>query len=55
MAEAEVAGVASLKHAGMLVLTSIDRAQFTAAIASANPEFEKLFGRERIEQIRGSA
>ena len=54
-ADAEVAGVALLKQAGMQVLTGIDRARFTAAMASANPEFEKLFGRERIEQIRGSA
>lgn len=51
-AEAEITGVAALKQAGMQVLTGIDRARFVAAMASATPEFENLFGRQRIEQIR---
>jgi tripartite ATP-independent transporter DctP family solute receptor len=51
-AEAEASGVAALTQAGMQVLAGIDRARFTAAMAAATPEFEKLFGRQRIEQIR---
>jgi len=54
-AEAEVGGVAALKQAGMQVQTSIDRAAFIAAIAPATPEYEKLFGRQQIEQIRHAA
>ncbi len=54
-AQAEVTGVAALKTAGMQVLTGIDRARFAAAMASATPQFEKLFGRQRIEQIRYAA
>lgn len=54
-AEAEIAGVAALKQAGMQVLTGIDRARFVAAMAAATPEFEKLFGKQRIEQLRQAA
>lgn len=54
-AAAETTGVVALKQAGMQVLPSIDRARFSAAMASANPEFEKLFDRQRIEQIRHAA
>ena len=53
-AAAEGSGVAGLKQAGMQVLPGIDRARFAAAMASANPEFDKLFGRQRIEQIRAA-
>ena len=53
-AAAEETGIAGLKQAGMQVLPSIDRARFVAAMAGANPEFEKLFGRERIAQIRAA-
>jgi TRAP-type C4-dicarboxylate transport system substrate-binding protein len=51
-AQAEADGVAALRQAGMTVQASIDRAAFAAAMAGANPEFEKRFGRELIEQIR---
>jgi tripartite ATP-independent transporter DctP family solute receptor len=54
-AEAEASGVAALKQAGMQVLTGIDRARFIAAMAPANPEFDKLFGQPRIEAIRRAA
>ncbi len=54
-ATAETSGVAALKQTGMQVLPGIDRARFVAAMASATPEFEKMFGRQRIEQIRGAA
>jgi len=53
--KAEATGVAVLKAAGMEVLTSIDRARFAAAMASAAPEFEAMFGRQRIDQIRRAA
>ena len=39
----------------MQVLTGIDRARFAAAMASAMPEFETLFGKSRIEEIRSAA
>jgi tripartite ATP-independent transporter DctP family solute receptor len=51
-ADAEATGVAALKQAGMQVMPDIDRARFVAAMASATPEFDTLFGRQRIEQIR---
>jgi TRAP-type C4-dicarboxylate transport system substrate-binding protein len=51
-AQAEATGVAMLKSAGMEVLTSIDRTRFATAMAPATPEFEKMFGRQQIEQIR---
>jgi len=54
-AEAEVSGVAALQQAGMQVQPSVDRARFTAAMASANPDFEKLFGKQRIDEIRNAA
>ncbi len=54
-AEAEISGVAALTQAGMQVQAGIDRARFTAAMESAAPEFDKLFGRQRIEQIRHAA
>ncbi len=53
-AAAETTGVATLKQAGMQVLPGIDRAAFSTAMAAATPEFEKLFGRQRIEQIRAA-
>jgi tripartite ATP-independent transporter DctP family solute receptor len=54
-AEAEATGVAALKQTGMQVVSGIDRARFAAAMAPARPEFEKMFGKQRIEQIQGAA
>jgi tripartite ATP-independent transporter DctP family solute receptor len=51
-AEAEVAGVAALQQAGMVVQSTIDRTHFASAMAPANAEFEKRFGRELIERIK---
>jgi tripartite ATP-independent transporter DctP family solute receptor len=51
-ADAESSGVAALKQAGMQVLADIDRTRFAAAMAGANPEFEKRFGKTLIEQVR---
>jgi tripartite ATP-independent transporter DctP family solute receptor len=50
--DAETAGLAVLQQGGMVVQSNIDKAQFAAAMASANPGFEKLFGRDLIEKIR---
>ena len=50
--DAEVAGVAALRQAGMTVQSEIDRARFASAMAAAMPEFEAKFGRDRIEQIK---
>lgn len=54
-ADAEVAGVKALQQGGMTVQTGIDRARFASAMAAANPEFEKRFGRELIERIKKTA
>jgi tripartite ATP-independent transporter DctP family solute receptor len=53
--EAETAGVTALRQAGMAVQSSIDRARFASAMATANAEFENRFGRELIERIRKAA
>jgi TRAP-type C4-dicarboxylate transport system substrate-binding protein len=54
-AGAEASGVAVLKRGGMQVQDSIDRQAFIAAMAPANPEFETLFGRQRIDEVRNAA
>ncbi len=51
-ADAEARGVAALAQAGMKVTTEIDRAAFVAAMAPANPEFEKRFGADVIAKLR---
>src|SRR6185437_11939645 len=51
-AEAEKSGVAQLAQSGMSVTTNVDRAQFAAAMASANPIFSQKFGADLIQQIR---
>jgi len=51
-AQAEVDGVTALRESGMTVQTGIDRAAFAAAMASANPAFEKSFGPDLIAQIK---
>jgi TRAP-type C4-dicarboxylate transport system substrate-binding protein len=51
-ADAQSAGVVALQQAGMTVQTSIDRGSFAGAMAGANAEFEKRFGRDLIERIR---
>jgi tripartite ATP-independent transporter DctP family solute receptor len=53
--ESETSGVEALKQAGMQVQASIDRAQFVAALAPADPEFEKMFGKDHISDIRHAA
>jgi tripartite ATP-independent transporter DctP family solute receptor len=54
-ARAEVDGVGALRQAGMTVQTSIDRASFAAAMAGANPGYEKAFGADIIARIRQTA
>ena len=53
-AEAATAGVVALGKAGMKVQREIDAARFAAAMAGANAEFEKRFGRDLIEKIKQS-
>jgi tripartite ATP-independent transporter DctP family solute receptor len=54
-AQADATGGAALKAAGMQIVTSIDRARFVAAMSPANPDLDKLFDRQRIDQIRRAA
>jgi TRAP-type C4-dicarboxylate transport system substrate-binding protein len=51
-AAAEAKGVSELAQAGMQVVKDVDRGQFAAAMASANPEFDRRFGSELIGTIR---
>lgn len=51
-AQAEEKGVAELSQAGMQVVKNVDREKFAAAMASAQPEFDRRFGRAIIEKIR---
>ena len=53
-AEAQSKGVEALRQAGMQVVTEIDSAKFAAAMAGAQPEFEKKFGADLISKIRAS-
>jgi TRAP-type C4-dicarboxylate transport system substrate-binding protein len=50
--DAQTAGVVALQQAGMTVQATIDRGSFASAMAGANAEFEKRFGRDLIERIR---
>jgi tripartite ATP-independent transporter DctP family solute receptor len=50
-AEAEAAGVAALRDAGMVVQEKIDRESFITAMEAVMPEFAKLFGQNLIDQI----
>lgn len=51
-AEAQAKGAETLKQAGMQVVPSIDTVKFAAAMDSAKPTFEKMFGAELIAKIR---
>jgi tripartite ATP-independent transporter DctP family solute receptor len=51
-AAAEAKGVTELAQEGMQVIKDVDRAKFAAAMASANPEFDRRFGSELITRIR---
>ena len=50
-AEAERKGIDTLRQKGMTIVETIDRAQFTAALAAARPEYDKKFGATVIKQI----
>jgi TRAP-type transport system periplasmic protein len=50
-AAAEAKGVGELAKMGMQV-SNVDREEFAAAMSSAQPEFEKRFGKELIEKIQ---
>jgi TRAP-type C4-dicarboxylate transport system substrate-binding protein len=49
---AEKNGVAQLAQSGMQVVADVDRQQFAASMASANPVFAKEFGGDLIERIK---
>jgi tripartite ATP-independent transporter DctP family solute receptor len=51
-AAAQAKGVSALAQAGMQVVNDVDRSKFAAAMASANPEFDRRFGSELISKIR---
>ena len=51
-ADAEKNGIAELQQSGMKVVADVNRANFAAAMASANPVFAQQFGGELIEKIR---
>ena len=50
--EDDAKGVAELRARGMTVIDNIDRAQFAAALAPANAQFEKEFGKAAMDRIR---
>ncbi len=51
-AEAQEKGVAALRQSGMTVTANVNRTQFSKAMASAMPDYEKRFGAEMIQRIR---
>jgi TRAP-type transport system periplasmic protein len=51
-ADAQAKGAAELGKAGMQVVADINRDQFVAAMASAQPEYAKLFGADLIKKIQ---
>jgi tripartite ATP-independent transporter DctP family solute receptor len=51
-ADAEKNGIAELQQSGMKVVADVNRANFAAAMASANLLFAQQFGGELIEKIR---
>ena len=50
--EDDAKGVAELRARGMTVIDNIDRNQFAAALAPANAQFEKEFGKAAMDRIR---
>ena len=50
--EDDAKGVADLRSKGMTVIDNIDKAKFAAALASANAQFEKDFGKANLDRIR---
>jgi tripartite ATP-independent transporter DctP family solute receptor len=51
-AAAEAKGVSELAQSGMQVIKDVDRSKFAAEMASANPNFDQLFGGKLISKIR---
>ena len=52
VAEDDSKGVAELRRQGMQIVENPDKAKFIAALAGANAEFEKQFGKAAIDKIR---
>jgi tripartite ATP-independent transporter DctP family solute receptor len=49
--EAQQKGVDFLRQQGVEIVDSVDRASFVAALQSAQPQYEKMFGRDVLEEI----
>jgi TRAP-type C4-dicarboxylate transport system substrate-binding protein len=50
--EDDAKGVADLRAKGMTVIDNLDKAKFVQALAPANAEFEKQFGKATLDKIR---
>jgi len=50
--EDEEKGVADLRSKGMEVVENVDKSQFVTALSSAAANFEKEFGKDRLDAIR---
>jgi tripartite ATP-independent transporter DctP family solute receptor len=50
--EDDAKGVADLRAKGMTVIDNIDKAQFVAALAPVEAQFEKQFGKDNLDKIR---
>ena len=49
----ENSGLEELRRRGMKVVDDIDRSAFVASLASLEPQFQKQFGKDKIDAIRG--
>lgn len=49
----EKSGIEELRNRGMTVVTDIDRAAFVTAMATVEADFDKRFGKDKIDAIRG--
>jgi tripartite ATP-independent transporter DctP family solute receptor len=50
--EDDAKGVADLRAKGMTVIDNLDKAKFVNALATANAQFEKDFGKANLDKIR---
>ncbi|NLD69617.1 MAG: C4-dicarboxylate ABC transporter substrate-binding protein, partial [Limnobacter sp.] len=50
--EDEEKGVADLRSKGMEVVENVDKSQFVTALSSVAANFEKEFGKDRLDAIR---
>ena len=50
--EDDAKGVAELRSKGMQIVEKVDKAKFVSALAPANAQFEKEFGKANLDRIR---